>query len=105
MATAIVKYTLDKDIQRSEVIERFNMAAETTFKGMVGLYSKQFCYDKSTGNCLSVYHWHSKDHAEAFFSDNFIENFEKIVGVVPSFEILDCLVAVDNRAGDIIIHE
>ena len=102
MATVIVKYTLDKDTPRPEVIAHFNMAAETTFKGMDGLYSKQYCYDKETGN---VYHWHSKQQAEAFFTDELIDNFEKIVGVTPTYEILNCLVAVDNRANDIIIHE
>lgn len=104
MTTVIVTYKLPKALPRSTVLERFKVAAETKFKGMPGLHSKQFCYDEKTGNGLSVYLWQSKEQAKAFFTPEFQASFESIFGVKPDFEILDTLLVVDNRVDDITVN-
>ena len=101
MTTVIVKYQLPEEATRAQTMERFKLAAET-FQGMDGLNSKQFILDENTGECFSVYNWQNKEKAEAFFNDQFISDFEKIVGTTPTFELHDCLLMVDNRVGDVI---
>jgi len=104
MTTVIVKYSFPEKQSRSETLQRFKQAAET-FVGMDGLNSKQFIYDEDSGKCFSVYNWQSRQKAEAFFMDNFIADFERIVGTIPTFKMHDCLVMVDNRADDVVVWE
>jgi len=104
MTTVIVNYSFPKKMSRSETLERFKQAAET-FVGMDGLNSKQFIYDELSGKCFSVYNWESREKAEALFNDDFIADFERIVGTTPTFKMHDCLVMVDNRADDVVVWE
>ena len=103
MATVLVNYTLPQILPRLEVMKLFEKSIEI-FSGMDGLHSKQFCYDEKTGKGLSVYHWNSIEQAEAFFSPIFLKNFEAKFGAVPSYEIFDTLLLVDNRVGDTLTH-
>lgn len=106
MTTVICTYQLPVPKSREQVMAIFKMAAETVFKDLDGLNSKQFCYDETTGKGLSVYNWISKDAAEQFFySPDFVKNFEAGLGTIPNLEILDALLVVDNRVGDITINE
>lgn len=104
MTTVIVKFSYPEKRTRGEAMEHFKQASET-FKGMDGLNSKQFTFNEEAGTCLTIYNWENREKADAFFSDDFIPNFEKLVGTKPTFEILDCLLMVDNRADDIILYE
>ena len=47
----------------------------------------------------------SREKAEALFNDDFIADFERIVGTTPTFKMHDCLVMVDNRADDVVVWE
>lgn len=104
MTTVIVKYKYPENLNRAQAMERFKQASES-FKGMDGLNSKQFTFNEEAGTCLTVYNWESREKADALFSDDFIPNFEKIVGTKPTFEIFDCLLMVDNRMDDIVLFE
>jgi hypothetical protein len=102
MITVIVKYTIAGNPPREQVAPMLKQGAETMFKGMPHLYSKQFCYDESQGLGLSVYLWDSRANAEAFFNEAFLEEFKKNMGCVPEVALYDNLVTVDNRAGDLL---
>ena len=104
MTTVIVNYSFPEKMTRAETLERFKQAADT-FAGMDGLNSKQFTFDEKSGKCFSVYNWQSREKAEAFFTDSFIEDFERIVGTTPTFSLHDCLVMVDNRANDVVVWD
>ena len=102
MITVLITYTLPSAPPRTAILEKFVEAANAKFKGLPGLFSKQFCYDESTGNGHSVYLWESKEQAEAFFSSPaFVEGFEKDFGAALNVTYLDTLVVVDNRVGDV----
>lgn len=104
MTTVICTYKLPTPKSREEIGAIFNFAAQTVFKNMDGLNSKQFCYDEETGEGFSVYHWKTINEAKKFFhSPSFITDFEAALGAKPNFTFLDCLVMVDNRANDILI--
>lgn len=104
MMTVIVKYTMPAGPGREQVAAMLRTGAEQMFKGLPHLYSKQFCYDADTRKGLSVYLWDSRANAEAFFSEQFMETFQKSMNMPakPEVEYHDTLVMVDNRAGDIL---
>ncbi len=102
MITVIVKYKTAKRFSREEVSKMLLTGAEGMFKGLPHLYSKQFCFDVAKNEGLSVYLWDTKESAEAFFNDQFLESFQQSMGSTPSVEYFDTIVAVDNRIGDIL---
>lgn len=104
MCTVLVKYKFPDHHNRGEIEKLFKQIAEARFLGLEGLYSKQFCYDVETREGLSVYHWESKEQAEAFFSLEFLERFRNTYRTEPHCEYYDTILAVDNRAGDIVFH-
>lgn len=104
MTTVICTYKLPTAKSREEISSIFNYAAQSVFKNMDGLNSKQFCYDEKTGEGLSVYHWNSTQKAQEFFhSPSFANDFKSALGTEPEFKFLDCLVMVDNRLNDIVV--
>ena len=48
-----------------------------------------------------MYLWDSRQSAEAFFTEDFLKNFEQGMGAAPTVEYYDNIVTVDNRAGDV----
>ncbi len=105
MKTVLVDYHLPDTPPRSAIMEGFVGAANSMFKDMPGLLSKQFCYDENTGNGHSVYLWETQEKAEAFFSPAFFEHFHEVFGVEPTITYLDILVLVDNRVGDVVMNK
>ncbi len=104
MTTVIVKYHDPEKLTRAQAMEKFKQAADM-FVGMDGLNSKQFTFNEEKQTCQTVYNWESREKAEALFNDDFIPYFEKRVGTKPTFEMFDCLLMVDNRAGDVVLWE
>lgn len=102
MVTVIVKYKTSKSYSREEISAMMRHGVETMFKGMPHLYNKQFCFDVKSNEGLSVYLWDSRESAEAFFSDQFLESFKQSMGATPTVEYYDTILTVDNRAGDIV---
>lgn len=101
MVTVIVKYKTSKSYTREEITEIMQLGAEHMFKGMPHLLSKQFCFNVETSEGLSVYLWDSRDKAEAFYNDDFLESFKQGMGTVPTVEYHETILTVDNRANDI----
>lgn len=101
MKTILVNYNLPLRPPRAMMIEEFVDAANAKFKGMPGLHNKQFCYDESTGDGLSVYLWETDEQAEGFAA-SFVDSFRETFGVEPTVTLHPALVVVDNRAGDIL---
>jgi hypothetical protein len=102
MLTVIVKYQIPGDSDRTEVAAMFKQGADGMFKGLPHLYSKQFCFDETSREALSVYLWETRSAAEAFFNDAFVEAFSASMGCVPNIAFYDNLVTVDNRSGDVL---
>ena len=57
MKTVLITYNLPGKPPRQAITEQFVGAANSIFKGLPGLMSKQFCYDETTGDGHSVYLW------------------------------------------------
>ena len=100
--TVIVTYAIAGNPKREQVAAMFKRGAETMFKGLPHLYSKQFCFDEASGQALSVYLWDDRSNAEAFFNEAFLEDFRKNMGCVPEIAFYDNLVTVDNLSGDLL---
>jgi len=101
MITVIVKYKVMKGYTQEEILGMLKSGAEKMFKGMPHLHSKQFCFDFAKNEGLSVYLWDSRQSAEAFFTEDFLKNFDVPVMTSPTVEYYDNIVTVDNRAGDV----
>lgn len=105
MITVIVKYKTPKSYTHEEISAMLRHGAENMFKGMPHLYSKQFCFDVVSSEGLSVYLWDSRESAEVFFNEQFLETFQQSMGTTPTVEYYDNIVTVDNRVGDILMDE
>ena len=105
MKTVLITYNLPGKPPRRAITEKFVGAANSIFKGLPGLMSKQFCYDETTGDGHSVYLWESREKAEEFFSPAFVEHFREVFGVDPTITYLDIPVLVDNRVGDVVVNK
>ena len=105
MITVLITYNLPGKPPRKAITENFVKAANSIFKGLPGLMSKQFCYDQATGDGHSVYLWESRERAEEFFSPAFVEHFREVFGVDPTVTYLDIPVLVDNRVGDVVVNK
>lgn len=103
MVTVIVKYRTARSYTREEITAIMHLGAEQLFKGMPHLLSKQFCFDVETSEGLSVYLWDSREKAEAFYNDDFLESFKQGMGAVPTVEYHETILTVDNRANDILM--
>lgn len=102
MITAIVRYQPARKLSRDEVDAMMKYSAANVFKGVPGLYGKQFCFDVDAGEGLSVYLWESRAIAESFFNDAFLDNFRTNMGCVPSIDYWDTIAVVDNRSGEVL---
>lgn len=102
MLTVIVKYQPSKKFSRDEATAMFRIGAEQQFLGLPHLYSKQFCFDTELNEGLSVYLWESRQHADNFFSQAFLQNFKDNMGCTPTIEYYENLLTVDNRAGELL---
>lgn len=102
MITVIVKYETPKSYTLEEITGMLRYGAENMFKGMPHLYNKQLCFDVETNQGMSVYLWDSKENAEKFFNEQFLEQFQQSMGTIPTVEFYKNIVTVDNRAGDVI---
>lgn len=101
MITAIVKYRPGRKLSADQAAQMMKGSAENMFRGVPGLYSKQFCYQAETGEGLSVYLWASQAAADGFFNDAFIEHFRANLGCVPEIEYWPTMVVVDNRSNEV----
>ncbi|CAB1370966.1 MULTISPECIES: hypothetical protein [Denitratisoma] len=104
MITVIVKYQTQKKFTQDEINAILLHGAKNIFLGLPHLYSKQFCFDTETSQGLSVYLWESREHADAFFTPQFLESFQQNMGVIPTIEYHPTVVTVDNRQGDILTN-
>ncbi|MDY0072656.1 MAG: hypothetical protein RBR77_08410 [Thauera sp.] len=102
MITAIVRYQPARKFSVEEAAQMMRSGAENMFKGVPGLHGKQFCYDAETGQGLSVYLWESREVAEGFFSEAFIDNFRSMLGCTPEIEYWPTMAFVDNRNGEVL---
>lgn len=105
MITTIVKYRSARQLSREEVGKMMEYGARERFLGLPHLHSKQFCFNVETGEGLSVYLWDSRESADAFFSEDFLKEFEKSMGSRPTVEHHETIVLVDNRKGDVFVGD
>lgn len=105
MITTIVKYKSLRQFSREEIGKMMEYGARARFLGLPHLHSKQFCFNADSGEGLSVYLWDSRENADAFFSESFMQDFEKSMGSRPTLEHHETIVLVDNRKGDVLVGD
>lgn len=102
MITAIVRYKPAQKLTADQVEMMMQNGANNIFKGIPGLYGKQFCFDIEAGLGLSVYLWESKETAKRFFNETFVENFRSNLGCTPEIDYWPTIAMLDNRSGEVL---
>lgn len=100
MHTVFVTYKIDRDFDREKLIEMFS-AASPMFQNATGLVRKYFCHEPDISTGKSVYLFDSRDSADAFFSEGFLQQMETIFGNRPEALHLDTLMIIDNALGTV----
>jgi hypothetical protein len=100
MHTVIVTYKIDRDFDRQKLIEMFS-AASPMFQNASGLVRKYFCFQADISTGKSVYLFESRNAADDFFSEAFLQQMEKLFGNRPEAIHLDTLMIIDNAAGTV----
>lgn len=95
MYTVLVKYELPEARPRAAMVEGFK-AVEARFRSVPKLIRKYFCYDEAAHTGHSVYLWESREAADAFFNEQFLEDFKQKFGATPELFMVDTLMVVDN---------
>ena len=104
MYTVLVKYELPEARPRAAMLEGFK-AVEALFRSAPQLIRKYFCYDEEAHTGHSVYLWESREAAEAFFNEAFLQGFEAKFGTKPELFMVDNLMVVDNATGQTLIND
>lgn len=100
MITVLVTYKLAGGVDRAAAHAMSRQAAPR-FQGIDGLCSKHFLYQEEEGLGGGFYTWESREKAEAFHSDAWLDSMERRMGSRPELRYFETAVLVDNSAGEI----
>ena len=79
-------------------------AAAPRFQALDGLQTKYFLYHEDRGLGGGFYIWDSREKAEAFHSEAWLDSMEERMGSRPEIAFFETAVIVDNLAGEVLIE-
>lgn len=97
MITVLVTYKLRDGTGRAEARRQSEQAAPR-FRGIDGLRSKHFLYREEEGLAGGFYAWETREQAEAFHSEAWLDSMEERMGSRPELTYFETAVLVDNGA-------
>ncbi len=100
MITVLVTYRLPEGTDR-ETAAGLSREAAPRFQGIPGLRSKHFLHHDGDGLGGGFYAWETREAAEAFHSEAWLDSMEERMGSRPELTFFETRVFVDNRAGRI----
>jgi hypothetical protein len=94
MITVIVRFPLPQSITRDDAKAMFEKSAPN-YRGVPGLVRKYYLYgDDQTGG--GVYLWNSREAAERFYSDAWMNMIAQRFGTQPEILFFETSVIVEN---------
>jgi hypothetical protein len=81
-----------------QAVRKVAEVARVKFEGMPGLRSKTFTFNAGKREATNFYVWDSEDAAEAFFSEQLLEQVTGLYGVRPTVEFAEIAALVDNHS-------
>ena len=103
MITAIVRYHLPASIDYNECLTHYEKIAPD-FRNVKGLISKHFIYGDH-GVAGGVYHWETKEDAQAFYSGPWLKGILERYGVKPDVEYFTVFCITDNEKHEVRVLE
>ena len=79
-----------------QAVRKIAETARVRFEGMPGLHSKAFTLNARKREAANFYVWDSEDVANAFFTDELVEQVADLYGVRPSVEFVEIATLVEN---------
>lgn len=79
------------------------MAATTPkYEGLAGLTRKYYVMNDDGNQAGGIYLWETREHAEAWYNDDWKKYMTEAWGEEPLLEYLDCPIVVDNDSAKVI---
>jgi hypothetical protein len=95
MIGVIVTFQYGDDFDE-QLLRELAETARPRFEGMRGLRSKAFTVSASTRRAVNFYVWDSEDAANAFFTDELVQQVTGLYGVRPDIEFVQLVTLVEN---------
>jgi hypothetical protein len=100
MITVLVTYKLAPGMDRAAALKLQEDAAPK-FQGLAGLNTKHFLYQEAEGLAGGFYAWESREAAEAFHCEAWLDSMEERMGSRPELAFFETAILVDNTAGEV----
>ncbi len=100
MITVLVTYKLPAGMDRAAAHALSEQAAPR-FQALDRLRMKHFLYQEDAGLGGGFYSWESREAADAFHSDAWLDSMEERMGSRPTLQYFETAVVVDNATGDV----
>jgi len=95
MIGAFVTFRYGDDFDE-RAVRKIAETARAGFEEMPGLRSKAFTLNSEKREAVNFYVWDSEEAAEAFFTDELLEQVGGLYGVRPSIEFAQIAALVEN---------
>ena len=99
MIIALVRIPLPGPKRDHDLVAEQSLDATKIFHDVPGLRRKYFLNSEAGGG--GVYEFESREAAEAWFKAGWADWMEGRFGVLPTLELFDCPVVLDNEAGEV----
>lgn len=102
MITVLVTYKLPAGMDRAAAAQLSESAAPK-FQALAGqgLRTKHFLYQEAEGLGGGFYAWETREAAEAFHCEAWLESMEERMGSRPELTFFETAVIVDNTVGEV----
>jgi hypothetical protein len=97
MTTTIVQFPIPDGWTREQVEEAIHASAPL-FQNVPGLIRKHYLASMESRTWGGAYIWESREQAEAFYGEPFIERIRSRYGATPSITHFDSPLTIDNAA-------
>lgn len=100
MITVLVTYKLPAGMDRAAAA-KLSESAAPKFQALEGLQTKHFLYQEAEGLGGGFYAWETREQAEAFHCDAWLDSMEERMGSRPELTFFETAVVVDNTVGEV----
>ena len=99
MHLTITRFEVTAPISRDEIAALFEQSLPR-YRAAPGLLSKHYYLEPDSRFAGGIYLWASPQDAQAFLTPAFSETIRARFGSLPTVQVLDCPVTLDNIHGD-----
>ncbi len=101
MIVTIIQFALDESIDGDRARAMFADSIEKFF-GMTGLNRKYYLLSEDAAASASVYLWDSRERAENFFTDAWMDFIGEKYGHRPTVTYYECPIVIDNVTHEVL---